>query len=151
MAELLGDIKPASINQVRSGRGGRLVEIDADVFDVAKRLHDIDRSLGVDWNDAAGYFRITQLLEDGSKHVVMTCLELTPEVIQRVARTMHPDYDLAGELAKLDRQAEQDRDSRFSDRTGEIGERLHHALRTDLGMKPRAFIPAGVRSVEPTR
>ena len=150
MAVLLGEHKAASLTQVRAGKGGRLVEVDADVFDVAKRLHQIDRSLGVDWNDTAGYFRITQLLQDGRKHVVMTTLELTPDVIQRVAATMHPDYDLAGELARIDARTNAERDRQFSEKTGEIGERLHQALRKDLGMKPRAFIPAGVRSVEPT-
>ena len=144
MAVLLGEHKPASINQVRTGRNGRMVEIDADVFDVAKRLHNIDRSLGVDWNDTAGYFRITQILEDGSKHVVMTTRELTPDVIARVLETMHPDYDLPGELARIDRESTAERDRRFSEATGEIGERLHHALRKDLGMKPRIFLPAGV-------
>lgn len=148
MAELLGPIKPATLAQVRRGRNGRMVEIDADVFDVAKRLHHIDRSLGVDWNDAGGYFRITQLLENGRKHVVMTCLELTPAVINEVLETMHPEYDLAGHLDRKDDERIRDRDHAFSEQTGVVGERLFHAFRKDLEDKSRIFVPAGVRSVE---
>ena len=99
----------ATIAQVRAGRGGRLVEIDDDIFDLAKRLHEIDASLGLDWNDAGGYFRVTQTLENGQKHVVLTCQELTPEIIERVRLVVGSGYDLVGELDRIDRERERER------------------------------------------
>ena len=134
----------ASIAQVRAGKGGRLVEVGSDVFDLARRLHEIDTSLGLDWNDTAGYFRVTQTLEDGSKHVVLTCQELTPEVIERVRRVTSPDYDLVGELDRIDQEGQRERDRRLSEETGLLGERLHHAIRKDTQAKNRIYLPRGV-------
>ncbi len=140
----MGAIRRATIAQVRAGRGGRLVEVDDDVMDLAKRLHEIDRSLGLDWNDTAGYFRVTQTLPDGSKHVVMTALELTPELLERVRLVMSPSYNVADELDRKDREQEREAQHRLSERTGEAGERLFHAIHKDLGRKSRIFLPRGV-------
>lgn len=129
---------------MRAGKNGRLVEVDSDIFDVARRLHEIDTSLGLDWNDTAGYFRITQTLEDGSKHVVLTCLELTPEVIERVRKIASPGYDLVGELERIDQEGQRDRERRLSEETGLLGERLHHAIRKDTQAKNRIYLPRGV-------
>lgn len=137
-------MKRATIEQVRAGHGGRLVTIDNDLFDLAKRLHEIDRSLGLDWNDTAQFFRVTQTLPDGSKHVVLTCRELTPEVIDRVRLVTHPSYNVADELDRMDRESDRAAQHKLSERTGEAGEHLHHAFRKDLGLKPRIFLPKGV-------
>jgi hypothetical protein len=137
-------LRRATIAQVRAGRGGRLVEVDDDIFDLAKRLHEIDTSLGLDWNDAGGYFRVTQALENGQTHVVLTCQELTPEVIERVRLVVSTGYDLVGELDRLDRERERESARRLSEKTGVLGERLHHALRKDLAVKDRIFLPPGV-------
>jgi hypothetical protein len=137
-------LRRATIAQVRSGKGGRLVEIDSDIFDLAGRLHEIDPSLGLDWNDTGEYFRVTQTLENGRKHVVTTFRELTPEAIELVRRLVSPDYDLAGELDRKDREGQRERDRRLSEETGIMGERLHHALNKDLQYKGRIFLPRGV-------
>jgi hypothetical protein len=139
-------LRRATIAQVRAGRGGRLIEIDNDVFNLAKRLHEIDRSLGLDWNDAGGYFRVTQTLEGGRKHVVLTCAELTPAVIDRVREVVNPGYDLVGELDRKDRDGQRERERRLSEETGILGERLHYAIRKDLDAKDRIFLPRGVNA-----
>lgn len=144
MAELLGEFRRASLTQVRAGRGGRMVAIDDDVMDIAKRLHEIDRSLGVDWNDTAGYFRVTQTLKDGSKHVVLTCLELTPAVVAEVAKTVHPSYNLAAEIEKAELLEEREFQHEQSEKIGEIGERFFHAMRKDKQIKNRVVLPRGV-------
>jgi hypothetical protein len=137
-------LRRATIAQVRQGKGGRLVEIDSDIFDLARRLHEIDTSLGLDWNDTAGYFRVTQTLENGRKHVVTTFRELTPEAIELARRLVSPDYDLAGELDRKDLEGQRERERRLSEETGLMGERLHHALNKDLQYKGRIFLPRGV-------
>jgi hypothetical protein len=140
----MSGVRTASIEQVRAGKNGRLVRIDDDIFDIAKRLREIHPSLGLDWNDTAGYFRVTQALHDGSKHVVLTCRELTPALVDRVRKITHHDYDVADELDRMDREYDKDRESRLTEQTGEMGERLHQALRKDMGFKPRVFLPRGV-------
>jgi hypothetical protein len=137
-------VRKATIAQVRAGRGGRLVQVDDDIFDMAKRLHEIDTSLGLDWNDTAGYFRVTQTLPDGRKHVVTTARELTPDLIELVRRLASSDYDYVGELERIDAEGKRDREHRMHEQTGEMGELLHHAIRQDLGYKPRIFLPRGV-------
>ncbi len=40
-----------------------------------------------------------------------------------------------------DRNAEKERDRQFTEKTGDAAERLHHAIRKDLGLTNRIFIP----------
>jgi hypothetical protein len=136
-------LRAASVTQVRAGRNGRLVEIDDDVMGLAKRLHEIDTSLGLDWNDTAGYFRVTQTLPDGSKHVVLTCRELTGEILDRVRLVTSPSYNVAAELDRKDHEYDRQAEHNLSEQTGEIGERLFHAIHKDLGRKSRIFLPPG--------
>jgi hypothetical protein len=134
----------ATLTQVRAGRGGRLVEIDADVMNICDRIREIESSLGVDWSEDGSYFRIYQLGQDNRKHTVTTTLELTPEVVEVIRRIADPKYDLASELERLDDQADREKEHAFSEQVGEVGERLHHAMRKDLQTQDRIYLPRGV-------
>jgi len=118
-----------------------LIEIDADVMNICERIREIDSSLGVDWNEDGNYFRVYQLVQGGDKHVVTTTRELTPEVVEEVRRLADPNYDLASELDRIDDKAERDNRHAFHERVGEVGERLHHAMRKDLQMQDRIYLP----------
>jgi hypothetical protein len=134
----------ATLIQVRAGRGGRLIEIDADVMNICNRIREIDTSLGVDWNEDGNYFRVYQLVQGGEKHVVTTTRELTPEVVEEVRRLADPNYDFAGELERLDDKADHDNQHAFHEKSGDVGERLYHAMRKDLQVQDRIFLPRGV-------
>ena len=134
----------ASLTQVRAGRGGRLIEIDADVMDICNRIREIDSSLGVDWNEDGNYFRVYQLVQGGEKHVATTTRELTPEVVEEVRRIADPKYNLAGELERIDDQADKNNQHAFREKVGEAGERLHHAMRKDLQMQDRIYLPRDI-------
>lgn len=134
----------ASLAQVRRGINGRMVEVDADVFDLAKRLREIHPALGLDWNETGGYFRVYQHLPDGRKATVTTSTELSPQVIDRVRYLCSSDYDFAGEMDRQDRLAKQAADHRLHEQVGEIGERLAHAIRKDLGTQNRIYLPKGI-------
>jgi hypothetical protein len=134
----------ATLTQVRAGRGRRLIEIDSDVMDVCSRIREIDSSLGVDYSEDGAYFRIFQLGQDDRKRTVTTALELTPEVVEEVRRIARPDYDLAGELDRLDDQADRENQHRFHEQAGEVGEQLYHAMRKDLHVQDRIFLRRGV-------
>jgi hypothetical protein len=134
----------ASLIQVRTGRGGRLIEIDSDVMNICERIREVDSSLGVDWNEDGNYFRVYQLVQGGDKHVVTTTRELTPEVVEEVRRIADPKYNLASELDRLDDQADKENQHAFNERVGEAGERLRHAMRKDLQMQDRIYLPRDI-------
>lgn len=137
------ELQPASLAQVRAGRDGRMIAIDEDVLDIAMRLQEIDDSLRLRWSESGEYFVVYQLIGDGEK-LVLTSTELTPQIIERVRKIAHPEYDFGAELDQMDAQAEKDKDHRFHEQVGERGEVLAHALRKDLQAKNKIIVPRDV-------
>jgi hypothetical protein len=135
------EIEPATLAQVRAGRDGRSVLIEEDVFDVARQLKAIDHSLRLRWSESGEHFVVYQLLEsEDVEKLVLTAKELSPGIVERVRQITHPSYDYVGEIDRMDKQAEKDKDDRFKEQTGEVGERLAHAVRKDLGATNKAFV-----------
>ncbi len=133
----------ATLTQVRAGQDGRLIEIDRDVLDICKQIQEIEPSLGVDYNETGEYFRVYQTIR-GEKHTVTTATELTPQLVETIRRLAHPSYDLAGELDRIDDQADRDRQHAFKEKVGEVGEQLYHAMRKDLEVKDRIWLPRSI-------
>lgn len=127
------EIQPASLAQVTRARSGRFVAIEDDVANVARDLQALDKTLHVRFSETAGYFVIYQAFEDGKENIVLTAQELDQRIVRRVEQVMHPEYDYAAELEAQDARAQAERDHRFREQVGEIGERLFHAARKDLG------------------
>lgn len=119
---------------------GRVVEVDSDVFDVAKRLKEVDPSLGLRWSEAGEYFVVYQEMPDGSRHLVTTSQTLTPAIVDRVREVASPDYDLAAEIEKREREADAEMDQRVHEHLGEVGERLAHAIRKDLDERKPDYV-----------
>lgn len=120
-----------------------MIEVEADVLDICRRIQEIEPSLGVDYNEDGQYFRVYQTIS-GEKHTVTTVTELTPELVERIAQLKHPTYDLAAELDRLDDQADREQQHAFKERVGEVGEHLFHAMRKDLQVKDRIWLPRGI-------
>jgi hypothetical protein len=133
------EIQPASIAQVRAGRGGRAILIEDDVLDIARRLQAIDESLRLRWNEQGEFFVIYQVLDDAEK-LVLTAQELDERVLRRVREIAHPSYDYMAEVDRMDKQSRKDADHRFYEETGEVGERLAHAVRRDLQAQNKVFV-----------
>src|SRR4051812_42242161 len=93
------DITPASMMQVRLGRGGRVVYIDDDVCGIAKQIQEINPDLRLAFNEGGEYFVVYQLVPDG-EHLVTTAMELDARLVERVREISAPDYNLAAELEK---------------------------------------------------
>jgi hypothetical protein len=138
------EIKPATLAQVRAGRDGRRVLVEEDVLDIARRLTLIDDSLSLHWNENGEYFVVVQTDRDGREHLVTTAQELDGRLLDRILQLVHPSYDLAGELDRLDAESERAADWRFREKTGAVAEKLAHALRKDVEAKNRVFLPRGV-------
>jgi hypothetical protein len=74
---------------------------------------------------------------------VLTAQELDQRIPERLRRLRSPDYDYGAEVDRLDAQAERDEAHYFAEEVGERGERLFHAMRKDLEVKSRVYLPAG--------
>lgn len=139
------DIQAGTVTQVKRALEGDLVEIHPDVQEIARRLQEIDPALRLRYSEAQGVFVVYEVqdLPDGAirEHLVTTARELDQRLVNRILELSDPGYDFAGELERLERQAERDSDHAFEERTGENAERLAHAVRKDLGLKQRIFVP----------
>ena len=144
------DISPGTVTEVKRALEGDLVEISPDVQEIATRLQEIDPALRLRFSEAQGVFVVfeVQQLPDGSskEHLVTTARELDQRLINRILELSDPNYDFAGEIERLEQQAERDSDHAFDERTGESAERLAHAVRKDLGLKQRIFVPGQGRA-----
>jgi hypothetical protein len=138
------EIQRASLAQVVEGRGGQTVTITEDVGDIAQHLKRLDDRLILRWNERGEYFQVIERLPDGSESLVTTARELSPALIDHVRKLGHSSYDFAKELEAADRKAEREKDWRFEQEVGEIGEHLAHAIRKDTEAKHRIFLPRGV-------
>jgi hypothetical protein len=135
------EIPHASLAQVKQGRDGRRVLIEDDVLDVARRLRELDPNLMVEWNEA-GFFTISEMLPDGTQQLVTTTTDLNSAVPEYVAKLAKTDY--VAEMDRMDAEAERKKEHRFAEQIGERGELLHHALRKDLSVQNRVYLPKGI-------
>jgi hypothetical protein len=138
------ELQAATLAQVRAGRDGRRILVEDDVLEIAGMIRQVDERLSLHWNENGGFFSVVETAEDGRERLVLSAQELDGRVLERIQQIAHPDYNYVAELDKLDAQAEREKEHRFSEQTGEIGERLAHALRTDLQAKNKIIVPGGV-------
>jgi hypothetical protein len=61
--------------------------------------------------------------------------ELDHRVLRDARKYTNPNYDLAAELEALEDKRDREFEHEQRERTGEVAERLAHAVRTDLGEK----------------
>ena len=126
------EITPATFAQIKTGRDGRRVTITEDVGDVARRLHDISPKLILQWNEYGKYFVVIERAENGDERLVFTAQECDDRIVKRAEQITSPSYDFLAEVEQMDRQAEKEKDHKFSEQVGEVAEHMAHALRKDL-------------------
>lgn len=130
--------RPATVEQLRQARDGRLVHVGGEV---ERALQEHDPNLRIRWSDTGQYYVVYYTNpETGDDELVTTALDYDMRIVARVIAIDSERYDLVSEIDRLDRQYERDVDHRFREQVGERGERLHHAIRKDLGVTDRAFI-----------
>lgn len=131
----------ASLAEVQAGRGAELVNVEDDVLDVVRRLKEIHPGLNVRWNPRQEYFTIYELCDDGRERLVTNVTELDPRLIAHFEMLASESWDAVAEMDRMDDKADAEKKHAFEERVGEIGERLHHALRSDYEVKDRIFVP----------
>lgn len=147
-------IEPAHVNQIRRARDGRMVEVDGDAGGVAEDLRRIDPHLKVRFAEAgrppfwAVYWespdqRRTELVLTAEAHQTNSGVwsGLDQRVVKRIEEIGHSSYDLAADLDARNARVERDRKDRFRDAIGDTATQAAHALRKDLGVRPRIFVP----------
>lgn len=133
------NIDPATLPQIQKGRRGTVVFIDHDSLDVAKRLREIHGSLRLAWNEFGQYFVVLQQFDDGTEHLVTTAQTADNRLVEKIRKIVHPSYNLADELDKLDAARNKKLDDQFSQKVKEKAEYIAHAIRKDLSA-PRTDI-----------
>lgn len=135
-------LSPATLAQVMRSRGGRMVEISADVQNVVAQLHEIDPDFRVRYSEEGEYFVVYHVRPDGEEYLVCTAQEFDQRIVHEIRRIAAHDYDYIEELERKEAEADRNVAHRHSEQVGEIGQRLGHALRRDRGYdQQRIFVP----------
>lgn len=155
------EIEPISMTQRKLGRDGREYEISAAASHIVARLHELDASLRVRYNDTARYFVVYQLLDAGKNPVTSDRDAVEKAMVLRVpdhawddrvikewemrAWEMRHGISAADRLEASDAKRHADVEYAFEQ---EIKERAYPLYRTmqriQLGSNPRAFIRKGL-------
>jgi len=128
------EIQPATLDQIVKGRNGKRHLIANDVGNIAKQLKEIDPSFELHYNEKTSYFVVLQKIGN-KEHMVTTAQELDGRIIQRIKEIVNPNYNYEEESIKVQKAVEKESEHRRKEQVGEIGERLAHAMRTDLNEK----------------
>jgi uncharacterized protein (UPF0297 family) len=143
------ELQPVALDRIMRTRNGQRVAIHADVGSVVAQLREIDDRLHVFYVPDQAFFSVELHTPraDGlvDEHLVGAYESLDGRVVQRIRQITRPGYDLGAELERIDREAQARADHRHSEQTGEIAERVAHAVRKDLGVRSKAFIPRAFR------
>jgi hypothetical protein len=137
------EIPHASLIQVKTGRDGKTITIEQDVLDIVKQIKEIDPRLSVHWNEFGGYFVIIEHCLDGAERLVTTVLELDNRILDHLRKIGSTDWDVGKELEKAEDAAYAAKEYAFSEEMGDKAEHLAHAIKKDLNVENKIFVPAG--------
>jgi hypothetical protein len=137
------DLEPprASLGQLQLTNKLEMVPVENDVLGVVARLKNIDPGLKMFFDFGQEIFVLYHEGLNEQGHVVEQLVGAYKELDQRVINLIERidaqgrgRHNLVAELEKL--EAEKDREQRHEqmEKVGALGERLHHALRKDLGL-----------------
>ena len=150
------EIRPASFAQVSAARTGAYIEISDDVQGIANALHAIDPHIRLRYSEAGEHFVIywasdpSKLAEeDGDSYLIFTAQDLDHRIVKHMEevcwRCQQPGYSFADELERTEVEAKKQEAHEWTERHGEMYERMAHAMREDLGYNQnRIFVAEGV-------
>src|SRR5438128_1166205 len=136
------EIEHASLAMVQTGRNGERVLIENDVLDIVKQLKEISKDLYVRWNERGEYFVIYEMCKDGTERLVTTCMELDQRLVDHMRKIGSEGWNrnLIKEMERAEDEDIKNRKHAFAQKTGEIAERLHHALRKDREIQNKVHL-----------
>lgn len=128
------------------------MQIDDDVQGVANALSEIDPHIRLRYSERGEYW-VTYWKGDsedeGDGYFISTFQECDHRIVKRMREVYHhctrPGYSLADELDKADAKAKKAKSSAWSEKHGEMFERMAFAMRHDLGYdQHRIYVPREV-------
>lgn len=158
------DIRPVPFEQVLLGRDGRTYGVSGEAGRIVQRLHEIDPSLRVHFNEGGMFFVVSQLVDAAGAAVATEADSAGEKLVMRVpaddwnekvvkdlelrAFEVRNGISAAVRLDRLDAQREKDTYARLEADVGERSYDLFRAFQKDLGINPRIFVPARKRQAQ---
>lgn len=120
---------------------GGAVTVAGDVHDIAARLHDGDPTLGWDgdanlllfFNVETELFEVWAPDEHMEPYLAVAHPRCDASLIRRLVEADNRRAHVLDRITAANAQAEADAKTARDDHLGEVADRLHHALRADLG------------------
>lgn len=148
-----GEIEPATMEQIRLGRDGKMHVITEDAGGIAQRLKEIDPRLHLRYSERGEYYVVYAREDDqpeGTGYMVATYQTLDARVIKDIERIKwlndQPDYSFADQLEQKNADAEAAREYAFSQKIKENAEELAWAIRKDLGDQSKITVAKDIPS-----
>lgn len=148
------DIEPATIEQVRLGKTGRVHTFSAKDSQVAADLAAIAREANTEFilrfNEESDHYSVVQKYgpAEDDEQLVATCQcsEHLPLVVTEIRHmVMRPDdYDLVGRLDRNEAQREKALADETEQRAGEWAQEAFHRMRKAEGRTDRIIVPKGL-------
>lgn len=153
------EVRPATLAQVSQARNGAFVQVDDDVQGVANGLHEVDPHIRLRFSEAGGYYVIYWTedpnvaeeddVDGNSTYLIFTAQDLDHRIVKHMEevywRCRQPGYSFASELDKAEAEGKKQESHEWSERHGEMFEKMAYAMRKDLGYdQSRIFVPEGV-------
>jgi hypothetical protein len=137
------DLEPprASLGQLQLTNKLEMVPVENDVLGVVSRLKSIDPGLKMFYDFGQEIFVLYHEGLNEQGHVVDSLVGAYKELDQRIIKLIERidaqgrgRHDLIAELEKHERELDAEKRHEQMEKVGELGEKLHFALRKDLGL-----------------
>ena len=148
------EIPHATLTQVRTGKNGRRITVEADVLEVARQIREIDPALSVHFNEEGSYYEVRELVAKNAEYAhereeVVTTVPadgLNANLVHyiRYLDSHRQALRLADRLERDEKKREKAEDDAFTEELSEPAERMAHAVRKDLDHQGKAFVPKEV-------
>lgn len=148
-----GEIEPATMEQIRLGRDGKMHVITEDAGGIAQRLREIDSRLHLRYSEKGQYYVVYAREEhepEGTGYMVATYQTLDARILRDIEQIKwlneQPGYSYADALEEKNAEAEAKREYDFSQKIKENAEQLAWAIRKDLGEQGRIVVDKEIPS-----
>lgn len=155
------EIRPTSAAQVAQGRDGRTYEVSGEAGRIAQRLHELDPSLRVTFNEGGMFFVVSQLVDAERRATSVASDTTTEKLVRRVpqdqwdgrvirefearAYEIRNGISAAGRLDALDAKKDAATMERLDAEVREKAYPLFRKMQRELfSSNPRAFIASGL-------
>lgn len=142
-------------------KDGRTYAVDNDVLGVAKDLFALSTSIAWRYPEALEdslqlrlrysvsselfVVYVEYMTNNGlQQQLVAAAPECDGRLFKRVEEIAHPSYNFIDDMDKSDMEKQREIDHRFNETMGELAEHLAHAVKKDMGIFFKSFIPKDI-------